>query len=154
MKTLPKIFIISLAILLLPGLAAACMCPNPGTVEQEFERYQVVGRFKVVSVEERAEAAKEGDLPTNITRTIKFKVEKVFKGDVKEGKEVVMTQTAAMSCDLYFSKNSTGKEYLFYISSDPTKDKDWRVSSCSRSQEIGVVSDLKWMEKKARKKKG
>jgi Carboxypeptidase regulatory-like domain len=147
MKNLSSLIAIALAIFILPALAAACMCPGgPSTVDAEFDGHQIVGVFKAVSIENKADPVKEGELPANFTRIIKFSVEKVFKGELKPGEEVTLTQRG-FDCNKFFGAASVQQEFLFYLNTDPAKDAGWYVSGCSRSREAeSATADLRWIE--------
>jgi hypothetical protein len=144
------------ALLVLPVWAAACMCTNPVTADKEFERSATVGVFRITSVFQRREGVEDPKTPEEgieplytPARRVTFSVEKVFKGALKPGDEVRLVK--AGTCDRYFDESMEGKEYLLYLSSDPSKDKEWTVSGCSRSNDVtAAAADLLYLEKMAR----
>jgi hypothetical protein len=132
------------------------MCPAPLTADKEFERSVTVGVFRITSVLQRREGADDPKTPEEgieplyaAGRHVTFSVEKVFKGALKPGDEVRLVKTGP--CDRYFDESMEGKEYLLYLYSDPSKDKEWRISSCSRSEDVtAAAADLLYLEKMAR----
>jgi hypothetical protein len=156
-----KLFIILTVftfLLLAAGTASACLCAYPGTVDREFGRRAVVGVFKLQTIFERQERTDKPETPDNTTeeglfatvRHVKFSVEKVFKGSLKPGQEVNLLQISPTNCDRSFGEDDQGTEYLLYLNSDPSKDKDWKISYCSRSDDIkSAAADLLYLENMA-----
>ena len=123
-----------IAILVLPVLASACMCPAPLALDKEFERSATVGVFKITSTFERQERADDAEMPGEgiepqyaTVRQVLFSVEKVFKGTLRPGDEVRLVQIGPTMCDRYFDESMEGTEYLLYLPSDPSKDKEWKI---------------------------
>ena len=153
MKNAIKSIGIPIAILVLPVLAAACMCTAPVTADKEFERSAAVGVFRVTSVFQPREGVEDPKTPEDTIeplytpgRRVTFSVEKVFKGALKPGDEVRLIK--AETCDRYFDESMEGKEYLLYLYSDPSKDKEWTISNCSRSENVtAAAADLLYLEK-------
>lgn len=130
------------------GVARACMCGPSPTVDKEYDRHEIVAIFKVVSTSERQERTADEEQPRYPTvKQIKFSVEKVFKGALKPGEEVILRQ-AAFGCVKNFDEASEGKDLLVYLTSDPNKDAKWFISPCSRSTDLEwAAADLLYLEK-------
>lgn len=138
---------ILLAIFILPGMAAACLCAFPPPVDVQLEGHQTVGVFKVVSSETRTEPQKGVQAP-KITYVVKLSAEKVFKGSLKQGQEVTLTKFGITGCDRVSFIGQEGRAYLLYVRGDPATDKDWGITACSRSEEVErAAADLMWLEK-------
>lgn len=95
-------------------------------------------------------------------QSVRVRVEKVYKGEVKVGHELIFGQGQRTDCIWYFSKANVGNQYLFYLGK-PTKTRPnmakkgnetaetrYYVSTCGRSTEIEkAAEDLSYLDKKA-----
>src|SRR5215813_10899053 len=92
--------------------ANACSCsPNKNTIQEEYEWATVVVIAQAVSVEKSSETARS----TQGIRSTTMVVEKVFKGYLKVGEQMVFAQGDGADCVWGFNEKSIGKRYLFYL---------------------------------------
>lgn len=131
--------------------ASACMCARPDPVDAEFERFAVVGVFKLVSVDDGPEPTGDDvNLTQRAVAKIKFRIEKVYKGTLRAGTTVALEQLRLTGCDHSFFAEQTGTSFLFYLDTDPSAGPKWRVFGCSRSGDVkGAAADLLYLEKMA-----
>jgi hypothetical protein len=146
----------------------ACSCMAKPTVLDSFEDSDLVVIVKAVSVEMREEA-KGVDLEAEIKRagydtsysyvkSTKMKVEKVYKGSVKVGDELLFGQGGGADCIWTFGIKSVGESFLFYLGKPSTNHpffNEIKMSdkpayfpvTCGRSQYIVgyETDDLKYL---------
>jgi hypothetical protein len=160
---------VCLLILLNSSNAFACSCAAKPSVLEYFEGSELVIIVKAVSVEMREEAKgvdleakmKESnyDISYQYVKSTKMKVEKVYKGNVKVGDELLFGQGGGADCRWTFGIKAVGKNFLFYLDK-PTKypyGDDNKMSdqpayfpiTCGRSQQIVgyETDDLKYLNK-------
>lgn len=146
----------------------ACSCAGSATVLEEFESSESVIVAKAVSVEMKEEAAgvdfeaqikKAGyDNTYYYVNSTKMKVEKVYKGNVKVGDELVFGQGGGADCIWTFGIKSVGESFLFYLGEPTTNHpaiSEIKMSdkpayfpiTCGRSQSIVgyETDDLKYL---------
>lgn len=147
MKT-ALLLVISAAILLLADVrtASACSCFRPGLLESYAgAKTVIVGR--AVSVE-------KSDDPERFiygVRSTKFVVEKVFKGKLSPGAEMIFEQGGGGNCIWTFSEKSIGHRFLFYLTDDDVNRQRWSASICGRSNDSKfAAADLLYLENMAR----
>lgn len=128
----------------------ACSCMPKPTVLDEFERSQTVVIAKVVSVE-KVKDTKENIWYKGI-KSVKAKAEKVYKGDILIGKELIFRQGIGADCLWTFEEDDVGKRFLFYLN-EPSKghpffsriDEDSQImydaSICGRSGSVDYSFD-------------
>ena len=116
----------------------ACGCYQKPTVLDDYEQSNVVVIARATSVEKvSAKEARLGDL----IRSTTVVVQRVFKGKVKVGDEIVFAQGNGIDCAWQFDEKDIGREYLLYLYS-PTNPSDlWFISGCGRSNELSRASD-------------
>ena len=131
--------------------AFACECTAPAwkdrTVSYEMGKAETVITGIVLS-EPDPETQQE-------QRSIKVRVEKVYKGKVKAGEVLTIGQAGGKDCQWYFSKTNVGQTYLFYLTK-PTKTLPYKttdeiersnaepkyyVSTCGRSADIEKAAE-------------
>lgn len=146
----------------------ACSCRAKPTVLESFEGSDLVIIAKAVSVEMNEEA-KGVDLEAQIkkagydntyhyVKSTKMKVEKVYKGNVKVGDELLFGQGGGADCIWTFGIKSVGESFLFYVDKPTTNhplideikmsDKPaYFPITCGRSQTIVgyETDDLKYL---------
>ena len=59
-------------------------------------------------------------------------VEKVYKGDLKAGDEMIFGKGES-ECLVEFDEDEVGAKFLFYLEPKETKPKLWYADSCERS---------------------
>jgi hypothetical protein len=143
---------ISLALLFLPVVllssrdASACSCTNQPTVQKEYDRASVVVVTQVISIAKaQTPAAGERVLSTTML------VEKVFKGSVKFGEQMIFAQGTGADCVWMFSEKDIGQRYLLYLHGEEgAKDKGsvlWIAGICGRSRRLeNAADDLLYLE--------
>lgn len=122
--------------------AFACSCgPTPNVLES-FEGSENVVVVKAVSVE----MAAAGEQVVDNVKSTKMVVEKVFKGELKPGDEMIFAQGGGADCIWTFSEDSVGKEYLFYLGKQRAGSGFWIGFGCGRSNTVeGAADDLLYL---------
>lgn len=142
----------SLTLLAMVRIASACTCAPPMTVLDEFETSEEVVILRVVSVEKVDEADKRKYV--NGVRSTNMIVEKVFKGRLHVGDEIVFGQGGGGDCVWTFHEQFVGQQFLFYLTRPenlgdwrPTEPGLWLGLQCSRSDGLkNVADDLLYLE--------
>jgi hypothetical protein len=123
----------------------ACTCEAKRTVLDAFESSQTVLIAKVVSVEKIKDMDKDEEFVYKGIKSTKMVVEKVYKGDVSIGDELVFRQGMGGDCIWTFDEDYVGERFLFYLDA-PSKghpffgkeDKDAQLMyyaiTCGRSR--------------------
>lgn len=145
----------------------ACSCSRRPTLPDEVEQSNIIAVMKVASLE-MGTAEMGPRFMDGYPIAAKMIVEKVFKGDVKVGEEVLFRQGTGADCVWHFEEKSVGTRYLFYLTSptvarpySTSPDKDIRSmyngSTCGRSGPVGltgrdvaVLKDLKKLSGRSR----
>lgn len=168
MRNVQNSFVIAvffvITLLLSAQTSQACSCAVNDTVDKDFVRVPNIAVFKVQAVEKYAEGEKgygyDGIKQSRLT------VEKVFKGNLKVGQELVFSQGGGADCIWTFDEKSVGEEFLFYLGAKPVDNKSseniiaatgqfpktvskniWVAFTCSRSGSVKYrSSDLKYLE--------
>lgn len=127
--------------------AFACKCTNDNSVLGNFEQAKFVVIANAISVEEepKVETIYSGSEEIKETKFVvkstKMVVEKVYKGDLKVGDEMIFGQGGdGGSCLRDFDKDVVGNKFLLYLDSKEKKPKIWFVNMCSRSASIPADS--------------
>jgi len=152
-RMLRKYLILSaLTLLAMVRMASACTCAPRMTVLEEFETSDEVVILRVVSVEKVDEANKKKYIDG--IRSTNMIVQKVFKGSLRVGDEIVFTQGGSGDCIWSFHEQFVGQEFLFYLIR-PEKLSDWEPREpglwsglqCGRSGRLKhVADDLLYLE--------
>ena len=129
-------FIIA-AIFLLPGVAFACSCAPKGTVLDSYDPSEVVIIARVLSVDRMKEDV----------RSTKIVVEKVYKGKMQTGDELILAQGDGANCIMTFSEQDIGSRLLFYLNTPPRDSKFWAAFICGRSGPVkSATEDLLYLD--------
>lgn len=91
----------------------ACSCMATPTVLDAFDSSKLVVVTKLVSVEKVRE--KEGEYDIEYIKSAKMVVEKVYKGNVKVGDELIFAQGGGADCVWTFDEEWVGDKFLFYV---------------------------------------
>jgi len=147
-KTIVGLFWLSaVALLFNPRTVQACSCVAKPTVLDQYDSAKNVVIAQVMSVEKADESLKYID---NI-KTTKLTVERVFKGDLKPGDEMIFAQGGGGDCIWTFSEENVGKRFLFYLSSKSKDQSVWYAGICGRSRNLEYASDdLLYLENMAK----
>lgn len=124
--------------------AFACDCGNTdSTILGNFEQSDLIVIAKVVSVEEvpkteRRYAAGERYAVTEmVVKSTKMIVEKVYKGNLKVGEEMIFGQgQGGGSCLWEFYAHNINERFLLYLKNKDIKQTLWLMNICSRSTSL------------------
>lgn len=125
--------------------AFACTCLVNGTVDKEFEESPNVVVMKLRSVERTQEGEKSYSYGG--IKQARLTVEKLYKGTLKPGQELVFAQGSGGDCVWTFSEQAVGVEFLFYLGAKPGRGSVWAASTCSRSNAVSLAAaDILYLE--------
>lgn len=120
----------------------ACHCPDRDeSTLGKFERarFVVVNRIISVNKEPRVRTVYSGTEvipePFMAITSITMIVEKVYKGDLKAGDEMIFGQGES-ECLVEFQEEQVGGKFLFYLEPKEQKPKLWYADSCERSKPL------------------
>jgi hypothetical protein len=120
------------------SVAHACSCAARSTVLEAYENAGVVVIARAVSVE-RSEGTKEsGYFGIKSTRMI---VEKIFKGNLKVGDEMIFGQGGGANCIWTFDEQSIDRQFLFYLDPPEKNRTVWYAVTCGRSRGLQYATD-------------
>ncbi len=149
--------------------ALACSCVRSGTVDQEYAKSTNVVILKLLSLQ-KTESPPPQLINYGGIKQSTLTVEKVFKGTLKVGQELIFAQGGGADCVWTFDERSIGEEYLFYLGAKPLDNKSsngviaatgqfpkivsknvWIASTCSRSSHLKwAAADLLYLENMAK----
>src|SRR5689334_24693618 len=155
--SLRQLFLLLAFSLLLPGAARvvnACQCGPGQTVLDSFEMSDEVVILRALAVEKAPDTEEQSYVDG--VRSTRMIVEKVFKGKLKVGEEIVFGQGRGVDCIWTFDDESVGNKYLFYLRRPENLDRTylpsrdpglWFAVGCGRSGELdGATDDLLYLE--------
>lgn len=146
-KCLSLILLVSAIGIFGTRVVIACSCIGPGTVLDEYEEATQVFIAKVRSVEK----AEDGTRYVDGVRSTTVTVEKVFKGNLKVGDELIFAQGGGADCIWTFNQEAIGVEFLFYINGQEKNPKVWFAVTCGRSSVVKYAGDdLLYLENMAK----
>ena len=132
-----KITFAAVVILLRTSIGFACTCPPRRPVLDEYEASPVVVIARVASVEKAAKPNKSGDdYGVSSSRLV---VEKVYKGDIRVGDEILMGQGNGMNCQMRFSEEYIGRRALYYLGV-PREGTPLNATFCGRSTNLATAT--------------
>jgi hypothetical protein len=114
--------------------ANACSCGGTSTVLQGYEWAKNIVIVRAVSFE-KSEKRVAGIASTNMV------VDKVFKGDLKAGDEMIFIQGGGADCIWTFQEKDAGKQFLFYLNESKNEQKAWYAGTCGRSRSLEQAAD-------------
>lgn len=150
LTTLPLLFTL---LLLSARSALGCSCGPTPTVLDAFESADVVVVTKAVSVEKTDKAAPEGHMSDgeNYVAGVKsttMRVERVYKGGLKAGAEIVFAQGGGANCIWTFDEKAVGQQFLFYLAAPKGAGDPWYGFGCGRSKGLqSAADDLLYLNK-------
>jgi len=109
----------------------------PITVQEQYEWANIVVIAQAISIEKSAEMPQ----PYDGVRSTTMIVEKVFKGPIKIGEQMVFAQGTGADCVWFFNEKSIGQRYLFYLVRDNKYRGSWNASICGRSAALRLAAD-------------
>jgi hypothetical protein len=114
--------------------ANACSCGGKPTVLSEYEWANTIVIVRALSFE-KSERAVDGIASTKVI------VEKIFKGNLKTGDEMVFGQGGGADCIWTFDQKDSGKQFLLYLSENRNEQKLWYAGTCGRSRRLEQAAD-------------
>lgn len=131
---------VSLAILLLPKIAAACAIAPKPTVLEAYKSADVVVIARAILVEKVSD---QSPTPISGSRVLSttMEVQRVFKGNLRVGDKMTFGQGNGIRCTWVFYEDDIGKEYLFYLETPPKGSTLWYEFGFARSDVISRVGD-------------
>ena len=141
-KRFVLLWLVLLAFLAVARSAQACKCPDgDDSTLGKFERarFVVVNKITSVNKEPRVRVVYSGteviNEPFMAITSITMIVEKVYKGDLKAGDEMIFGQGES-ECLVEFQEEEVGAKFLFYLKPKENKPKLWHADSCDRSKPL------------------
>lgn len=139
--------------MLLADQAEACSCLPPPTVLDEFVKSEIV----IVASLQGFEEIDRRIAGTNVYRTYAaiMTVDKVYKGDLREGNSIRIYNGGGGDCSAGFDREKIGEKFLFFMGG-PRKIGDlseqlYLVNLCSRSKRFeDAAPDLQYLDNRAR----
>lgn len=135
-----RILLICAGVMLQAEVALACTCGQRPTVLDAYEKWDVV-------MIARVRAINPDDYPANVrhlvggVRAATVVVEKVYKGNVRIGDEILFRQGSGSDCGMTFQEESIGKRILFYVPEPEVEPRLLSVSFCERSRRVEVAKE-------------
>jgi len=161
-KTLTLLLTAFLFVLACAPAGYGCSCGRTQTVLDAYESADVVVVARAVSQERKTkEETKEEGQPGGVAASedlndwrhvlsTKMLVERVYKGGVKAGEEMVFAQGGGADCIYTFDKEDVGRAYLFYLKRIKGSDF-WIAGTCGRSRPVeGARDDLLYLNNLAK----
>ena len=125
-------------------IAKACSCSS-SSLDLAIDNSSNIVILKLQSVEKYR--ADEQGFGVDGIKQSRLTVEKIFKGNLKTGQEMVFAQGGGADCVWTFDEDRIGTEYLFYLGKKPLKNNIWIGYVCSRSNTLkGAAGDLKYLD--------
>lgn len=141
-KTFRRALIVLALVFAVPGAVVACTCWTRVPVDKQFDEAEVVGIFKLRSMDLKPYTYEQ---PTVYTPT--FTVEKVYKGDIRTGQSIPF-QSNALACSFNFDHDSIGEEFLLFVSPNrPNGEKIWASGLCSTKPKNEAAAELLYLDK-------
>jgi hypothetical protein len=130
----------------------ACSCAGKPTVLDSFEGSAIVVATKLISVEKVREKEREHDIGS--IRSARMLVEKVYKGNVKEGDILTFAQGGGADCIWTFEEEWVGSRFLYYLGkatkghpmfaeeeAETDAEPMYHAVTCGRSNSIKAAKD-------------
>jgi len=147
-KQISIVLFIAFAVLFSANIAKACSCIS-SSLDSAIEDSANIVILKLQAVEKYQEGEK-GYGYGGIKQS-KLTVEKVFKGNLKVGQELIFTQGGG-DCVWTFNEKIIGMDFLFFLGKKPN-DNLWAAFVCSRSNSVkSAADDLMYLEKMSKVK--
>ncbi len=155
MRYLSLVFFSTVLLLALVQTAEACSCGPKPTVLDAVDHSDEVVIARAVSVEKVQSTEERRHV--NDVRSTRMIVEKVFKGKLNVGDEIVLGQGGGADCIGTFSEYSVGKQFLFYLDRPENNSSFlnrlrgetelWITFICGRSSDlVDAREDLQYLE--------
>ena len=157
------LFVVLITFLTVAQTVQACDCPDEdASILGKFEssRFVVVNRIISVNKEPFVQTVYRGteeiQEPLMKIRSVTTIVEKVYKGNLKVGDEMIFKQGGYEDCLVEFYEDEVGAEFLFYLKPTEKKVKLWTANECERTKPLpnyqtkyieGAADDLLYLDK-------
>jgi hypothetical protein len=132
------------------NIIKACSCIPP-SLEGAIEDSSNIVILKLQSVEKY----REDEIGYGIDgiKQSRLTVEKVFKGNLKVGQELIFSQGGGADCVWTFDEDIIGFEFLFFLGNKTNENNLWKGYVCSRSNTLkDAAADLMYLEKMSKVK--
>lgn len=139
-EPLLRILLICAGMMLQVEVVFACTCGMRPTVLDAYENYDVVMIARVRSINPDDYPAKVRHLLGGV-RAATVVVEKVYKGNVRIGDEILFQQGSGSDCGMTFPEESIGKRILFYVPEPQVEPRLLSVSFCERSRQVEIAKE-------------
>lgn len=123
------------------GEAHACSCGPTPTVLEAYEGAGFVVITRIVSVEKAVPEKDDVEHYVDGVKSTRMIIERVFKGNMKVGDELIFGQGGGADCIFTFSEESIGQQLLFYLSSRERNPAIWYGFGCGRSGGLESAHD-------------
>jgi hypothetical protein len=121
----------------------ACSCGQKPPVLAEYQRSTFAIIAQVTSVQ-KSDASQRN---VHDIRSATLIVERVFKGSIKAGEEMVFAQGGGGDCVWTFSEEDVGRRFLLYLSGRRKGETIWHAFICGRSTSLEhAADDLLYLE--------
>jgi len=121
----------------------ACVCPDgDDSTLGKFESARFVVVNKIISVNKQSAVQtvySGGEVihqPITTITSITTIVDKVYKGNLKAGDEMIFRQGQNADCLVNFQAEEVGAKFLFFLKPNEKKPKLWYADSCGRSKPL------------------
>ena len=141
------LLLLLLIFLLSSRTAEACSCTASPTVLEAFNHSEFVVVVSAVSVE-KAEPDKtappgqmsDGENYVDGVKSTSMRVERVYKGTLKAGDEMIFSQGGGADCIWTFNEKDIGEKFLFYLNRHKNSTR-WIAVTCGRSNHVDRAGD-------------
>jgi hypothetical protein len=133
------VFGLGLFLILASQTGYACTCPRDSTVLTAYQSAELVIIARIVSVHKDAQGSQKTVPSLHGVESTTMLVEKVYKGNVRIGEELVFSQGQGSDCIWAFEEGEIGRRYLFYLD-QPYLDR-YHGSVCTRSNAVERAGD-------------
>lgn len=137
-RSLIRVALVLSALFMFADVASPCGCFNSATVLDDYEEADLVIVARFVSVTK----TKTPRWPLNDIDTATMIVERVYKGDVKSGDNLIFAQgNVTLDCSWTFYEEEIGTQYLLYLYRPEKSTGHFIVSACNRSRSLEYAND-------------
>ncbi|HEY0765354.1 MAG TPA: carboxypeptidase-like regulatory domain-containing protein [Pyrinomonadaceae bacterium] len=137
------LFVVLITFLTVGQTVHACDCPDEDrSILGKFEssRFVVVNRIISVNKEPGVQTVYRGteEIQEPIMRitSVTTIVEKVYKGNLKVGDEMIFKQGGYEDCFVEFDQDEVGAEFLFYLKPGEKRPRLWTANECERTKPL------------------
>lgn len=137
-----RTLLLLILIAIVPRVANACGCHNTSSVLDDYEQADLVIIARMTAVT-KGKSRFNSDI-SHATMT----VEKVFKGDVKIGQELLFENgDPVLGCSWQFYEDYVGSAFLLYLYRPEKPSEPFVISTCNRSTGVSSAhEDLLYLE--------